>query len=106
MSAKGHAAFLTETAVMPVQARPVRPLTPEQHLLLALLQSASDDLVGYKPSTLTYRNAAQWVRDGRLYPFSFTFCCDVLDLDASNLRGGLLGQATREGRPAKNRVRA
>ena len=106
MARHGASTLFGEEAVLPEQFHRSESLSPERALLLALIASAGNDLQGYKPRTAMHRNARFWIEDRRRYPFSFEYCCEILGLDASAMRRGLLALPPRSGRPPMNRIAA
>jgi hypothetical protein len=84
-----------------VLGRPRR--TPEQRLMVALLEDAVRELV--RPEVAWMGAAARrraevwsWVEsDDVAWPFSFLNVCDALDLDAEKLRARLTGRRLGRG---------
>ena len=63
-------------------------------LAAAILESARDDLAsikqGVRSSTRSNRREAEtWIWSRLVYPGSLTWCCDVLGLSPSAVRGAL-----------------
>ncbi len=76
-----------------------RHADPERRLLAAVLADAINCFQrtalspGGKSNQREAREAETWfMSDDRMWPFSFVNVCDVLGLDSSNLRQGLLRQ--------------
>lgn len=66
-------------------------LQPERNLLLAILERAVLDahginLKGHTDLQTIKITARQWIASTRLFPFSYEWVCEHLDVDATKLR--------------------
>ena len=65
-------------------------LTPEQWLLLAILEDAVAVLMRGPGKDRAYEEAQAWVRSDRTHPFSFVGICEVFDYNVPFWRERLL----------------
>jgi DNA-binding XRE family transcriptional regulator len=75
-------------------ARAATEVSGERQLLLAILESAIDDIQKYgrwreRAAGKLAREALEWIESPDTAPYSFEHACDVLGLDASYLRAGV-----------------
>lgn len=97
-----HVAPMVEAeAVLPVQLDPPKDLVPCNKMLLALLTDAvscygNGKKVFTKHAQALAHDAEEWIRDERIWLFSFELCCQHLGLESGWLRQGILsGAVTR-----------
>ena len=86
---------LMEDFVVPTQTEGnvlARYKTPEQRLLIAVIDTACEDYQRYRKSKLPseqqiHREVTAWFQaDDPQHPFSFRSVCDILNLDMGRIR--------------------
>lgn len=80
------------TPSIPEPITPFNPIQPERNLIASILSRAIEDAHGYaKADPHTRREAKQWLRSKlcKNTPFSFLWCCSILELDPEKLRQSL-----------------
>lgn len=73
---------------------PHRDWAPDQkirNLVAAVIHQAVDDLVTQKVYILLRERhaAANWIASTQRVPFSFEWCCMILDMDTERMRAGI-----------------
>jgi len=75
---------------------------PEQRLVVAVMAQAIQDLERGNPTV--QHSVRTWLRKETAVPWSFQWCCDLLDMDAAWVRSRLNAERPSKARRGKGSV--